>query len=80
MHLKLAARVFFEMSEGPIFISVEGGGKNMLEIKISKSPPPPPTSSSHVNSKRPSSFIKNLRDDPPLSLSPHISFHLAINY
>ena len=41
MHLKLAARVFFEMSEGPIFISVEGGGKNMLEIKISKSPPPP---------------------------------------
>ena len=41
VHLKLATPVFFEMSEGPIFISVEGGGKNLLEIKISKSPPPP---------------------------------------
>ena len=71
VHLKLATPVFFEMSEGPIFISVEGGGKNMLEIKISKSPPPP-TSSSHVNSKRPSSFIKNVRDDPPPPVSSYL--------
>ena len=25
VHLKLATPVFFEMSEGPVFISVEGG-------------------------------------------------------
>ena len=35
MHLKLATPVFFEMSESPVFISVEGGGKNMVEVKIS---------------------------------------------
>ena len=43
VHLKLATPVFFEMSEGPVFISVEGGGKNMVEVKISKVPPPPPS-------------------------------------
>ena len=49
VHLKLATPVFFEMSEGPVLISVEGGGKNMVEVKISKVPPPNP--SGHVNSK-----------------------------
>ena len=35
VHLKLATPVFFEISEGPVFISVEGGGKNMFKIIIS---------------------------------------------
>ena len=34
VHLKLATPVFFEMSGGPVFISVEGGGENIFKIII----------------------------------------------
>ena len=51
VHLKLATPVFFEMSEGPVFIFVEGGGKKYVQDNNILSFPPPLHPPGHVNSK-----------------------------
>ena len=54
-----------------------GREKYVQDNNILSFPPPPPHPPGHVNSKWPSSFIKNLRDAPP---SPVTSCLLLIAY